>query len=199
MTVFFDYSSWMAGYVINKSDSATSASPPYGYDPALAPEPVITHGYKMRARNAAGTAWVHWVVSATPDFAGTSAPEAVQVPTIVVATKWGDVPTVTEEVPALVPQTFNASGIISDPGKLSALILVRTGQGTWIPNGVITLPASPSNGADVTIKDVDGLASTAPIVVNGNSFLIDGSPTLTLNTNMAAARLVFNGSYWSVV
>jgi hypothetical protein len=49
----------------------------------------VSDFYKMRARANPGPAWVTWVVTYNPDFAGTYAGQAVDLNSIVVAGSWG--------------------------------------------------------------------------------------------------------------
>lgn len=76
------------------------------------------------------------------------------------------------------------------------VIAARTAVGWTI---TITLPASPSIGRTLIIKDKDGLAGTYNVIVNGNGKNIDASSTFTMNQNYASIMLIFNGTNWSIL
>lgn len=63
----------------------------------------------------------------------------------------------------------------------------------------VTLPASPSPGAQFTFKEVAGSAN--PIVIDGNGALIDGAASLLLNVPYRARTLRFSpiSGRWEVI
>jgi hypothetical protein len=76
--------------------------------------------------------------------------------------------------------------------------------GTLTGSITITLPASPTTGDIYTIKDQGGSASSFNINISGNGKNIEQiaggtAATLTLNTNYYVARLIYNGTTWSLI
>lgn len=66
-------------------------------------------------------------------------------------------------------------------------------------NGVtINLPASPVSETAFKIKDT-GNALTNNITVSGNGNNIDGSSSISINTNYGAIELIYNGTEWYVI
>lgn len=63
----------------------------------------------------------------------------------------------------------------------------------------ITLHASPVTGEQVIIKDADGNASSNNITITPASGNIDGAATYVISSDYAAARLIYNGSEWSLI
>jgi hypothetical protein len=64
---------------------------------------------------------------------------------------------------------------------------------------VVNLPASPATGTEAVIKDAKGDALVNNITITPAAGTIDGAATLPIITNYGAARLVYNGTEWSVV
>lgn len=60
----------------------------------------------------------------------------------------------------------------------------------------VTLPAAPVTRDYVGVEDVDGLASTNAIAIDGNGHAIDGSATISIGTDHARVLLVFDGTEW---
>jgi hypothetical protein len=56
----------------------------------------------------------------------------------------------------------------------------------------LILPAAPNDGEVFKIKDVSGNASTNNITINGNGHNIDGSSTITINTDRGGVELCFD-------
>jgi len=92
-------------------------------------------------------------------------------------------------------------------GVLGATIVVTAGQvlpagfdGTVLVEAsaplIVTLPAGPTVGQAVTIKDAAGNAGTYPITVSGGGALIEGAPTLPINFNYGWVALLFSGGQW---
>ncbi len=69
---------------------------------------------------------------------------------------------------------------------------------TAATTGVI-LPTSPILGQQHIIKDIDGVAGTSPITVNGNGNTIDGSTTLVLSSDYEASTLIFGPTEWNII
>lgn len=70
------------------------------------------------------------------------------------------------------------------------LALVATTGGTF----TVTLPASPSNGYTVVVKDDSNNAFTNNITVNGNGHNIDGLATFNINTNYGGAKFTYSSA-----
>jgi hypothetical protein len=62
----------------------------------------------------------------------------------------------------------------------------------------ITLPASPTAGRYLMIKDGKGDAATNNITISPASGNIDAGTSLVLNTAYAAVNLLYNGTSWSI-
>lgn len=62
----------------------------------------------------------------------------------------------------------------------------------------ITLPAAPTTGSMVVVKDGKGDAATNNITVDGNGKNIDGDATRVISVNYGAVSLVYNGTQWNV-
>jgi len=74
------------------------------------------------------------------------------------------------------------------------LVLVPSHAGTYVVN----LPAGPSIGFNVIVKDFPGVAAANPINVVAAA-LIDGASPYIINVNYSVARFVFNGTTWSII
>ena len=64
--------------------------------------------------------------------------------------------------------------------------------------GTITigLPAGPSTGRVITVKDGLGTASTGVITITPSTGLIDGQATYVINANWGTVTLIYNGVRW---
>ena len=62
----------------------------------------------------------------------------------------------------------------------------------------ITLPANPYLNSEIEVSDLMGAAATYPITLNGNGYMINGSPTYEIGQSYGAVRLQFNGQLWSI-
>lgn len=74
------------------------------------------------------------------------------------------------------------------------LIVVRKTGGSATS---IVLPAAPSKGNEITVKDGRGDASTNNITVRGGT--IDGASSYVIAVNRGVVRLTFDGSEWVVL
>lgn len=79
--------------------------------------------------------------------------------------------------------------------SLNYILSVATGSVTH----TINLPASPSLGQCVTVKDAGNNAAVRNITVSGNGKNIDGSATNVINANRGYLSIVYNGTEWMVV
>jgi hypothetical protein len=59
-------------------------------------------------------------------------------------------------------------------------------------------PSNPTSGQRFQVKDGNGHSVSFPITVDGNGFLIDGSPTIVLNTGYEALELTFDTTQWYI-
>ncbi len=81
------------------------------------------------------------------------------------------------------------TGATLDPGACGQ---VRTALGAV----TVLLPSSAGDGGACAVSDVDGLASTNPITVDGNGRLIDGAATTTVDIAGGDAVFVLDGGAW---
>ena len=72
---------------------------------------------------------------------------------------------------------------------------VRAENNTSAPI-TITLPASPTAGQTVTIKDMLGNAGNWAITVAGNGQTIEGMATLVISFNYGWLDLIYTGVQW---
>jgi hypothetical protein len=66
----------------------------------------------------------------------------------------------------------------------------------------INLPTSsgpPTTGSEITIKDLTGNASVAPITINGNGSNIDGGTSVILNNNYGLYHFKYDGTIWVTI
>ncbi len=63
----------------------------------------------------------------------------------------------------------------------------------------INLPATPTTGRTVKIKDVLGTSATNNITIQGNGANIDGSSSYVISDNYEAVMVTFTGTIWSIV
>lgn len=69
-------------------------------------------------------------------------------------------------------------------------------------NRTVTLPASPSTGQKVAIKDTDGSLATRNIIVAGNGHNIDNASSFTISNIQgpySSLSVQYNGSTWSII
>lgn len=64
---------------------------------------------------------------------------------------------------------------------------------------LITLMASPSNGAILQIKDATGEAAAHNITVAGNGNTIDGASSVVLDQAYETLSIMWNSSQWSIL
>jgi hypothetical protein len=64
---------------------------------------------------------------------------------------------------------------------------------------LVLMPASPQLGQEHVIKDIDGVAGTTSIVVNGSGNTIDGASTTTLAADYQSVTLIFGPSEWNLI
>lgn len=63
----------------------------------------------------------------------------------------------------------------------------------------VTLPASPTTGRTIVIKDRDGDAATTNITINGNGKNIDGNSSYTIAIAYESISLTYTGVQWSIL
>jgi hypothetical protein len=71
-------------------------------------------------------------------------------------------------------------------------------MGTRTAARTVTLPASPTTGQTVPVKDSSGQATLYPITIDGNGNTIDGSATISLSLDRASVTLIHNGTSWDI-
>lgn len=64
---------------------------------------------------------------------------------------------------------------------------------------IVNLPATPTTGRRVEIKDAKGDAATNNITVTPATGTIDGAATYVINANYGGAIFSYNGSEWDVI
>lgn len=94
---------------------------------------------------------------------------------------------ITEHIPTTIYTAASITGAIDDQ--------VICCSGTT----AVRLPATPSIGRTIEIKDAKGNASGANIVITPAAGTIDGAATKTISTNYGYYRLVYNSSEWNVL
>jgi hypothetical protein len=63
--------------------------------------------------------------------------------------------------------------------------------------GIITLPATPVLGQEITVSDYDGdIDEGAEVIIDGNGKNIKDETEAIINTNFGSFRLVYNGTRW---
>lgn len=98
------------------------------------------------------------------------------------------------------PPPIPATTIISS--DYTALTTDRfIGVKNTLPHATITifLPSFVSTSLFFIIKDGFGNAATNNIIINGNGFNIDGSPTNTISSNFGFVQLWFDGTGWNLI
>jgi hypothetical protein len=63
----------------------------------------------------------------------------------------------------------------------------------------VTLPATPSVGRVIYVKDVTGVGATQNITISGNGNTIDGSATSLISTDFGSRILEYTGTEWSLI
>lgn len=71
--------------------------------------------------------------------------------------------------------------------------------GTLSGNIAVTLPASPTTGAEFIIKDSNGSALVYSITINGNGHNIDGLSTFVMSNSFQSVTVKYNGTTWMVL
>jgi hypothetical protein len=101
------------------------------------------------------------------------------------------VPLIGDNIETITPVTTNYPVVSSD-----RIIMV----GTLSSNITITLPASPTVGQTLFIKDQKSSAQAHFITIAGNGNTIDGNANYIMNVNYEGVQLVYGSSgFWSIV
>lgn len=111
--------------------------------------------------------------------------------------------------------TIDSSGNIYTPGTIfnNGVVVNTVASGTTsvytlddnyyhaILSGVSTvnLPSSPQIGQQHVIKDIDGVASTNNIIIDGNGNTIDGQSQVLLTNNYESITLIFGPREWNLI
>ncbi|WP_216689012.1 hypothetical protein [Hymenobacter siberiensis] len=97
--------------------------------------------------------------------------------------------------PITLPNNFQNT-VTAPPNNY--VILDSIGLVFATPATTVKLPAVALNGQQHTVKDYNGLASTASITVSGNGKLIDGYASFSISTDFGAATFTYNNGAWLV-
>lgn len=89
----------------------------------------------------------------------------------------------------------NTSGGNQFTGCTGGTGTMATGN-TVVSLFTVTLPSGPTTGDTYTVKDANGSASAANILVVGNGVNIDGQSSVLIMTPFTQASFVFNGTTW---
>jgi hypothetical protein len=155
--------------------------------------------YEMRALASPGPGYVTWRSDDVPDFAGTLAPAPIVYGTAVVTSAWGLTDVQWRDALPTFQSVTSSPATVEDPGGGIIFVLVDTSSISWINNGVVNLPVSPSSiGGRVTVKDDGGQADTKNIRVDGNGNTIDGDAYETISVQWATLELIWNGTHWRI-
>jgi hypothetical protein len=84
-----------------------------------------------------------------------------------------------------------ASGSL--PLGFAGVVNVRNGTSASV---TVTLPASPTAGQVLTVKDALGNAGTYPIIIVSAAGTIDGNANYGLYSNYMSAELYWMGTQW---
>ena len=102
------------------------------------------------------------------------------------------VPLIGDNIETITPVTSGPYTVVGS----DRVIMVGTLSSTL----TINLPASPTVGQSIFIKDQKGSAQAHFITIAGNGNTIDGNANYTLNVNYASVQLVYGSSgFWSIV
>ena len=158
-----------------------------------------TSHYMMRALANPGPGYVTWRVDGAPDFAGVQAPSPIVVGSAVVSSEWGLADIQWRDALPTFQSVTTSPAAVTDPGGGITFVLVDTSAPSWINNGAVNLPSSPSSvGGRVTVKDDGGQADVKNILVNGNGNTIDGGASQAISVQWATLELIWNGTDWRI-
>lgn len=90
------------------------------------------------------------------------------------------------------PPAFPVVGTISSEADF---VKINSTSGDFTLN----LDPNPRPGKHLVVKDASGTTTTNNVILSGNGKTIDGSPSVTFNTNYMSISLVYNGSEWSII
>lgn len=158
-----------------------------------------------------GSAWAPTTLTHSGDLSGgitsqtvtglQARPISSSAPTVGQALVWGGsswAPSSTVDVVTdLVVPVSNADYPVV-AANLSTLVAM-SGLST---NRTVTLPASPTTGQKVVVKDTDGSLATHNIIVAGNGHNIDNASSYTLSNIQgpySSLSVQYNGTTWSIV
>jgi hypothetical protein len=81
--------------------------------------------------------------------------------------------------------------------------LIYEGLNGLTANRTVTLPAAPTSGDEIIVKDEDGSLNAFNIIINGNGKTIDGAATYTMtlaqNGSKGSVTLLYTGTAWALV
>lgn len=87
-----------------------------------------------------------------------------------------------------------AAGNYTMENEVILIVNKTSGQAT-----AVTLPANPSVGRTVFVKDGKGDAASNNITVSPASGNIDGASSYTQNANYECVGYLYNGTEWNVI
>lgn len=85
---------------------------------------------------------------------------------------------------------------LTNPGKGRLFVEVDTSSVGWVAAGVVTLPATPSTGCQIFVKDSGGLAGVSSITVSAGASTIDGASQVVLSNPFEAILVAYSGTAW---
>jgi len=93
-------------------------------------------------------------------------------------------------------RVVTAAGAVAVNASSDHIVIVNKTVGAAT---TVNLPASPSTGLEMIIKDGKGDAAANNITVTPAAGNIDGAGTYVINTNYGVVQLVYNGTIWNVI
>lgn len=158
-----------------------------------------------------GSAWAPTTLTYGGDLSGNitsqtvtglqARPVSPSAPTIGQTLVWGGsswAPSSTVDVITDVVAPVSNANYAVVAANLSTLVAM-SGLST---NRTVTLPASPTTGQKVVVKDTDGSLATHNIIVAGNGHNIDNGSSYTLSNIQgpySSLSVQYNGSIWSII
>jgi hypothetical protein len=97
----------------------------------------------------------------------------------------------------LTIRVITAAGTVTGTTADNIIIVNKT-----VPaNTIVTMPASPTTGETMIVKDGAGNCSSFPITVTASQNIDGtvGSTGIILNTDYTAVNLVYNGTVWNLI
>lgn len=118
------------------------------------------------------------------------------IPTFTVDTK-GRL-TAAGQVAPIQPLVGTVAVVTSGPYTVGSTVYAAIVNQTVSGAITVTLPATPSTGRMVVIKDGKGDAGTYAITVSPSAGTVDGAGSYSIAVNYGSAQFIYNGTEWSV-